>query len=375
MPSFTFPGVPPERLFEQRRRARPGGRGRRLRPRHGHGPLLPDPGRRPGDRPDARGLLDLAGLAARTKTVRLGHAGHRRHLPQPGDPGQDRHDARRHLRRPGDPRASGRPGTRTSIAGYGVDFPPIGERMDRLDEALTIARAMFTAGSPDLRAAATTASTQALNSPRPIQPGGPPILVGGGGEQRTLQIAAQHADMTHWFPLGLEVLRHKTEVLERHCEAIGRDPATIQRTMATPVLLAADEREAQRGARRRLPPERRAHVHARRRRSRRPRACGRTSTRASPASRSTTPSCPPRVDRPGRRAPAPRELMRPVPLPRGLPCDRRRRGTRRRRPAGRGDGHRRARHPGPPDRAARRRSRSWPPSRRPRSACGSARSC
>ena len=79
-----------------------------------------------------------------------------------------------------------------------------------------------------------------LNVPRPIQAGGPPILVGGGGEQRTLRIAAQHADMTHWFPLGLEVLRHKTELLERYCAEIGRDPSTIERTMAAPVIVAAN---------------------------------------------------------------------------------------------------------------------------------------
>ena len=65
--------------------------------------------------------------------------------------------------------------------------------------------------------------------------------------------------MTHWFPLGIDVLRHKTEVLERHCEAVGRDPSTIRRTMATPVLLAANERDAD-AALERLPPERRAHV-------------------------------------------------------------------------------------------------------------------
>ena len=69
--------------------------------------------------------------------------------------------------------------------------------------------------------------------------------------------------MTHWFPLGLEVLRHKNEVLERHCEAIGRDPATIQRTMATPVSARNDaERDALLAT---LPPERRAHVIAGRR--------------------------------------------------------------------------------------------------------------
>ena len=142
--------------------------------------------------------------------------------------------------------------------GYGVDFPPVRERMDRLDEALTICRAMFTEERPSFEGRYYRID-QALNVPRPIQPGGPKVIVGGGGEQRTLKIAAKHADMTHWFPLGLETLNHKNEVLVQHCEAIGRDPATIERTMAAPVLLAVDEA---RGAEllARLPPERRAAV-------------------------------------------------------------------------------------------------------------------
>jgi alkanesulfonate monooxygenase SsuD/methylene tetrahydromethanopterin reductase-like flavin-dependent oxidoreductase (luciferase family) len=48
-------------------------------------------------------------------------------------------------------------------------------------------------------------------------------MVGGGGEQRTLRIAAKHADMTHWFALGLPELQHKTELLMRYCDDIGRD--------------------------------------------------------------------------------------------------------------------------------------------------------
>jgi F420-dependent oxidoreductase-like protein len=88
-------------------------------------------------------------------------------------------------------------------AGYGFEFPPIGERMDRLDEALTIIRAMFTEERPSF-AGRYYRVEAAFNVPRPIQPGGPKILVGGGGEQRTLKIAARHADMTHWFPLGFE---------------------------------------------------------------------------------------------------------------------------------------------------------------------------
>lgn len=143
---------------------------------------------------------------------------------------------------------------------FGFEFPPVGERMDRLDEALTIARAMFTEDRPSF-AGRYYRIEQVLNVPRPIQRGGPRVMVGGGGEQRTLKIAAKHADMTHWFPLGLDVLRHKTEVLARHCEEIGRDPATIERTMATPVVVAGTEEEA-RTFLERFPPERRPHVSA-----------------------------------------------------------------------------------------------------------------
>ena len=75
------------------------------------------------------------------------------------------------------------------------------------------------------------------------------------------KIAAKHADMTHWFPLGLEMLRHKSEVLEGYCAEIGRDPSTIERTMATPVLVAATRREAS-DLVNLLPPERRPYVLA-----------------------------------------------------------------------------------------------------------------
>jgi F420-dependent oxidoreductase-like protein len=144
-------------------------------------------------------------------------------------------------------------------AGYGYAFPPVRERMDRLDEALTIIRSMFTEDRPSFEGRHYRIS-EALNVPRPVQPGGPRVLVGGGGEQRTLRIAAKHADMTHWFPLGLEVLHHKTEVLEGYCEAIDRDPTTIERTVAAPVVVAATEAEA-RDYLEKMPPERRPFVN------------------------------------------------------------------------------------------------------------------
>ena len=145
-------------------------------------------------------------------------------------------------------------------AGYGYDFPPVRERMDRLEEALTIIRAMFTEERPSFHGSYYRIE-DALNVPRPVQTGGPKILVGGGGEQRTLKIAARFADMTHWFPLGFDVLRRKTEILAGYCEAIGRDPASIERTMAAPVLVAATEADAT-AMLELVPPERRPHVWA-----------------------------------------------------------------------------------------------------------------
>ena len=139
---------------------------------------------------------------------------------------------------------------------FGFAFPPIRERMDRLDEALTIARGMFAAERSTFTGAHYR-TDDVLNVPHPVQAGGPPILVGGGGEQRTLRIAAKHADMTHWFPIGLEGLAHKTDLLRGYCEAIGRDPDEIERTMASPVVVGATAGEA-RSLWEQLPPDRQA---------------------------------------------------------------------------------------------------------------------
>ena len=257
MPSFTFPGTPPEQLFErfaeQAVAAEAAGFG--LITVMDHFYQIRGVGEETEPMLEAYSML--AALAGRTKTARLGTlvsgvtyrnpailaktvttldiiSGGRAMLGIGAAWNEDEH------------------------RGYGIEFPPIGERMDRLDEALTICRAMFSEERPSFEGRHYRIES-ALDSPRPIQPAGPPIMVGGGGEQRTLKIAAKHADMTHWFPLGLDTLKHKSEVLARHCEAIGRDPATIQRTMAAPVVLASDEREAA-AILERLPPERRAFV-------------------------------------------------------------------------------------------------------------------
>ena len=123
--------------------------------------------------------------------------------------------------------------------GYGFEYPPIARREDRLEEALAICKAMFTEERPSFEGAHYRID-RALNQPRPIRPGGPKILVGGGGEQRTLKVAARYADITNWFG-DFEEATHKLGVLDRHCEAIGRDPAEILRTVALSIVLAESE--------------------------------------------------------------------------------------------------------------------------------------
>jgi F420-dependent oxidoreductase-like protein len=125
--------------------------------------------------------------------------------------------------------------------GLGFDFPSIGEREDRLEEALAICKAMFTQERPSFQGAHYRIE-RALNRPRPIQPGGPKILVGGGGEKRTLKLAARYADITNWFGT-FEEAAGKLAVLDRHCEAVGRDPSAILRTVASPVIPVANERD------------------------------------------------------------------------------------------------------------------------------------
>jgi len=127
--------------------------------------------------------------------------------------------------------------------GYGFEFPPIAQRMDRLDEALTIARLMFTEERPSFEGKYYRIE-RALNVPRPIQPGGPKILVGGGGERRTLRLLAQHGDIGHWFGGDLEDLKRKKKVFQQHCAEVNRDPAEVLLTVGLTLVLAENEKDA-----------------------------------------------------------------------------------------------------------------------------------
>jgi len=127
--------------------------------------------------------------------------------------------------------------------GLGVDFPSDGDRLDRLEEAVQICRALFTEDAPSFDGRYYRIH-EARNVPPPVQPGGPPILIGGGGEKRTLQLVARYADMSNIFGDAATVA-HKVDVLRGHCAAIGRDPSevTVSR-LSTLVLTESGEETA-----------------------------------------------------------------------------------------------------------------------------------
>ncbi|TMC38982.1 MAG: LLM class F420-dependent oxidoreductase [Chloroflexi bacterium] len=144
--------------------------------------------------------------------------------------------------------------------GYGFEYPPIGQRMDRLEEALTIAKLMFTQERPSFEGKYYRIE-RALNRPRPVQPGGPKILVGGGGEKRTLRILAKHGDIGHWFGGPIDDLKRKKKVFEEHCAVVGRDPSQVLLLIGVGLVLVETEKDAK-AVLDRIPPERRAMVMA-----------------------------------------------------------------------------------------------------------------
>jgi F420-dependent oxidoreductase-like protein len=115
--------------------------------------------------------------------------------------------------------------------GLGFPFPPLGERFEMLEETLRIVHGMWEGdhGSEAAFDGRHYRATRLLNSPQAISRPHPPIMIGGGGEQKTLRLVAQYADACNVFG-GPVAIHHKYEVLRGHCEAIGRDPDEIERS-------------------------------------------------------------------------------------------------------------------------------------------------
>jgi F420-dependent oxidoreductase-like protein len=114
--------------------------------------------------------------------------------------------------------------------GYGVPFPPVSERFERLEETLQICLQMWSDDDGPFDGAHYQLA-ETICSPRPVSTPRPRIMIGGSGEKKTLRLVARYADACNLFALDPSEVAHKLEVLERHCADADRDPAEIKRTI------------------------------------------------------------------------------------------------------------------------------------------------
>jgi F420-dependent oxidoreductase-like protein len=126
---------------------------------------------------------------------------------------------------------------------YGYGFPTAGERLAMLDEGVQIMRQLWTTGNATLDGKHYQVSG-AICQPLPLQPAGIPLWIAGGGEQKTLRIAAQYADYTN-FDGTPDVFRRKSEILADHCRNVGTDYDRIVRSANYNVLVAETNEEIQ----------------------------------------------------------------------------------------------------------------------------------
>ena len=122
---------------------------------------------------------------------------------------------------------------------YGIDYGTVGSRLDRLEEACQVINGLFNNDHFNF----TGQHYQLKNAPlepKPLQ-AKIPLMIGGGGEKRTMKIAAQFAD--EWNVWGdVEIMRHKMAILDQHCESVGRDPKIIERSAVALLFLSDNEK-------------------------------------------------------------------------------------------------------------------------------------
>jgi alkanesulfonate monooxygenase SsuD/methylene tetrahydromethanopterin reductase-like flavin-dependent oxidoreductase (luciferase family) len=126
---------------------------------------------------------------------------------------------------------------------HGIEFGASpGERLGWLDEAVSAARRVLDGESVTSERGGHYQFDDLRHQPRPIQRH-LPIMIGGGGEKKTLRIVAKSADM--WNGMGpIETMRHKVEVLHEHCSDVGRDPSKIEMTLGIKATIRDSEAEA-----------------------------------------------------------------------------------------------------------------------------------
>lgn len=126
---------------------------------------------------------------------------------------------------------------------YGYDFPPIATRLAQLEETLQICTRLWTEERATFHGRHYRVE-RAWCNPKPLQRPHPPIMIGGGGEKVLLRLVAQYADRWN-FGGSVEDFRHKLAVLERHCAAVGRDPAAIEKSWFGNIIIEPDEARLQ----------------------------------------------------------------------------------------------------------------------------------
>ena len=128
--------------------------------------------------------------------------------------------------------------------GLGVPFPPLKERFQRLEEALQIARQMWSEDNGPFEGKHYQLA-ETLNSPQALSKPHPPILIGGSGEKKTLRLVAKYADACNIFGASPAEVAHKLAVLREHCEREGRNYDDIDKTMIRPIAINENSTPAQ----------------------------------------------------------------------------------------------------------------------------------
>lgn len=125
--------------------------------------------------------------------------------------------------------------------GLGFRFPPLAERFEQLEDTLRMAHGMWSGerGTDEPMDGHHLRATRLLNSPQSISRPRVPIMVGGGGEKKTLRLVAQYADACNVFGTP-EAIARKYAILAEHCATVGRDPDEIERSTLQTVNVTAD---------------------------------------------------------------------------------------------------------------------------------------
>ena len=130
----------------------------------------------------------------------------------------------------------------TEHEAYGISFGKPRERVDRLAEAVTIIKKMWTEENSSFQGKYYSIKG-AVCEPKPIQKPRPPIWIGGAGERLTLRAVAKHADGCNFIGLSLEEYRHKLEVLTKHCDSIGRSISDLRKSWQGGVIIGRNDAE------------------------------------------------------------------------------------------------------------------------------------